>query len=741
MVIKTKDMVSTYSNDRDKRRILNRYKKLLTSVEAKLNDKAKEEVRLAFEIAVEAHKERRRESGDPFIFHPLSVATIVSSEIGLTRRSVISSLLHEAYRSNYISYDEVEKKFGQPVANVLEGLKKIAGLGNNDNKIQSDNFRNLLLSISDDVRVILIKIADRLDLMRNMNYISAEKQVRKSLETFYLYAPLAHRLGLYNIKSELEDLAMKYTEPAQYKAIIKKLKASKADRDLFISNFIAPIEEKLKTTDLKYEIKSRTKSVFSIWKKMQKQNVPFEEVYDLFAIRIILFSEPEKEKAECWNTYSIITDKYQPNPKRMRDWISVPKTNGYESLHTTVVGPQGKWVEVQIRTNRMNEVAEKGFAAHWKYKGIKEEATLDSWLLKIRDVLETADQSDDIIDSFKLNLYNKEIFVFTPTGDLKKFPKGATVLDFAYDIHSNVGDTCVGGIINNTKNVTIKQELENGDVIQITTNKKQHPTIDWLANVKTSKAKSRIKQYLREEKVQDAKNGKEILERRLKNWKIPFSDNVLFELTKHYKFKNTLDFLSAIAKDEIPLLTIKSLLLKTNDDQSSASNSVVDKGVSSHVSSSSSSSEFLEIDNNISNLDYKLSSCCTPVMGDDIFGFVSIGEGIKIHRNDCPNAKNLIENYPYRIVKAVWKENAANTSFITTVKVVGDDKAGIMNSVTDIISKDPKVKLRAFFIDSDKDEFVGRVQIQVANIKHLEYIIRKIASLKGVSKVSRINQL
>jgi len=732
-------MNSLYSDDREKRRIINRYKKLLIASEGKLNDKAKEEVRKAFEIAVRAHKDRRRESGDPFIFHPLSVATIVASEIGLGRRSIIASLLHEAYRSGEVSKEQVLELFGEPVANVLEGLKKIAQLGNNDNKVQADNFRNLLLSISGDVRVILIKIADRLDLMRSMNYITQEKQTRKSLETFYLYAPLAHRLGLYNIKSELEDLSMKYTETEQYKFIIKKLKASKAERDSFINNFIAPIEEKLNSTNLKFEIKSRTKSVYSIWKKMQNQNVPFEQVYDLFAIRIILHSEPANEKAECWNVYSVITDKYQPNPKRLRDWISVPKTNGYESLHTTVVGPDGKWVEVQIRTNRMDEVAEKGFAAHWKYKGIKEEVTLDDWLMKIRDVLETPEQSDDIIDSFKLNLYNKEIFVFTPTGDLKKFPKGSTLLDFAYDIHSVVGDNCVGGKINNSKNVTIKHELENGDVIQVTTNKKQHPTIDWLNFVKTSKAKSRIKQYLKEEKVQDAKNGKEILTRRLKNWKITFSDNVLFELTKHYKFKSSLDFLSAIAKDEIPLLTIKTLLTKADDEKTAAAESnEEEKTTSLHESLTASSTDYLQIDNNLANIDYKLSICCSPVMGDNIFGFVTIGEGIKIRRYDCPNAKNMLENYPYRVVKAIWKTSSTNTSFATTIKIIGDNNAGIMNHVTDIISKDSKVKLKAFFIDSDQTEFVGRVQIQVANTKHLDFIIRKIAGIKGVDKVSRV---
>lgn len=733
-------MASVYSEEREKRRIKKRYKELLLSIGDRVDADGKEQIREAFELAVEAHKDRRRESGDPFIFHLISVAQIVVGEIGLGRRSIIAALLHEAVRGKQISLDMIQQKFGKSVSDLLTGLVKIAELGNNDNKIQADNFRNLLLSLSDDVRVILIKIADRLDLMRSMSYIDAEKQVRKSLETFYLYAPLAHRLGLYNIKSEMEDLSMKYTEPDAYKMIIKKLSDTKAKRDKFIKQFIEPIKVQLKKQDYKFEIKGRTKSIYSIWKKMQKQNVPFEEVYDLFAIRIILFSDLEKEKSECWNTYSMITDKYQPNPKRMRDWISVPKTNGYESLHTTVVGPDGRWVEVQIRTDRMNEVAEKGFAAHWKYKGIKSEQSLDDWLLKIRDILETPEQSENVIDSFKMNLYNKEVFVFTPNGDLKKFPHGSCLLDFAYDIHSDLGDTCIGGKING-KNITIKYVLQNGDIISVNTSKKQFPKPDWLGFVKTTKAKARVKQYLKEVKLKDADDGKEMLVRRLKNWKVPMSDKLFFDMIKAFKYKNALDFYSDIAKEKISLQDVKTYInsLTPKDDKVVKAEVVENHVVQPQSTTTSTSSDFLEIDNKLVNVDYKFARCCNPVMGDRVFGFITIGDGIKIHRDDCPNALQLKKSYPYRIVEVKWKDTDEQTSFLVNVKILGSG-SGIMSSVTDIITKDPKVSMRAFFIDSDTvGEFAGRIQINVSDLKHLDYILRKILSVKGVIKASRMN--
>jgi len=543
-------------------KIINFYRGLLRAARGLISKDDQKQIRKAFKLAVDLNADIRRESGQLNIFHLVNVARVCVEEMGLGSSSIISALLHETIKREQLTLPEIENQFGTQVATIVDGLTKISEIDPQNPKKQAENFRELLLTISKDVRVILIKISERLETMRSLNYMPKEYQLKHSWETFYLYAPLAHRLGLYRIKSEMEDLAMKFTNSEEYKTIIKKLKNTTAKRNKYIKEFITPIQEELKIKALDFDIKGRTKSVYSIWKKMQKQNVEFEEVYDLFAIRIILNSPPETEKSDCWQVYSIITDKYTPNPERLRDWISVPKNNGYESLHTTVVGPEGRFVEVQIRTARMDMIAENGLAAHWKYKGIKQEQNIDEWLTRVREIIETSDSSsENVVDQFKANLYTKEIFVFTPKGDLRKLPKGATVLDFAFDIHSDVGCQCVGAKVN-SKNATIRQILSNGDVVEVITSKNQKPKDDWLNVVTTSKAKGKIKQSLREEKDKEILLGKEILYRRFKNWKITDNDGAIQIIQRHLKIKSQPDLFSLIAREKFDLAGMKSIILQ-----------------------------------------------------------------------------------------------------------------------------------------------------------------------------------
>ncbi len=726
--------------DRERKKIIDKYRELLKLSEDFTKKKELELIRKAFDLALEAFDEKRTPSGVPIIFDIIDVAIIVEGQIGLGVRSVIASLLYQVVIEKKITLTEIEKEFDPTIRLIVDGLVKISDINTKTNSSQAENFRQMLLTLAEDVRVILIKLAILLQEMRSLTCMTEDYQIKTSLETFSLYAPLAHRLGLYNIKSELENLSMKYTERDQYKEIIKKLKNSTAKRERFIKKFITPIEKELKEHGFKYEIKGRPKSVYSIWQKMKKQGVEFEEVFDIFAIRIILDSKPKQEKADCWRVYSIVTDFYQPNPKRLRDWISIPKSNGYESLHTTVVGPESKWVEVQIRTQRMDEVAEKGYAAHWRYKGVKAEKGIDKWMQKVRDVIETNGvANDDSIDDLKLNLYNKEVFVFTPTGDLKKLPAGSTVLDFAYDIHSDVGNQCVGATINN-KNVTIKQQLQNGDQVSIITSKTQKPKTDWLSFVVTSKAKTKIKSTLREEKYKEAEAGKDLLKRRLKNWKIKFDDQLIDKILKHFKLKFPVDLYYGLAVESIDIADIKEFITRENDPEKvQTAQAIEDIHLEEKDSDKSYSSDFLIIDDNIENVDYKLAKCCNPIFGDSIFGFVTVSEGIKIHRTNCPNARQLIEKYNYRIIKAQWTKSAAKQSFQATIKVTGVDELGMLSKISDIISKDLKVSMRSITMDSNDGIFEGRLKILVEGSKHLNNLIAKLKKEKNILKVNRID--
>lgn len=723
--------------ERERKRIIAKYRELLKLSESFIKKKELELIRKTFDLVLNAYEEKRSVSGSPYIIDALDVAILVVEQIGLGTRSVVATLLFQAVIDKKISLQEIENEFDKPITLIVDGLVKISDLNTKTSSTQAENFRQMLLTLAEDVRVILIKLAILLQDMRGLNYMPEEYQIKTSLETFTLYAPLAHRLGLYNIKSELENLALKYTEKEAYKDIIKKLKNTTAKRERFIKKFLGPIEKELSDQGFDYEIKGRPKSVFSIWQKMKKQGVEFEEVYDIFAIRIILNSKPSKEKSDCWRTYSVVTDFYQPNPKRLRDWISIPKTNGYESLHTTVVGPEGKWVEVQIRTKRMDEVAEKGYAAHWRYKGVKAEQGIDQWMQKVRDVLESNNsENGENIDDLKLNLYNKEVFVFTPTGDLKKLPAGSTVLDFAYDIHTDVGNSCVGARINH-KNVTIKQALQNGDQIEIYTSKAQKPKIDWLNFVVTSKAISKIKSTLKEEKFKEAEEGKETLKRRLKNWKIKFDDHLINDLLKHYKLKVPVDLYYSLATDKIDIAEIKEIL--TSKKVEAKPNEIEGKQDTKETAdNSNSSTDCLIIDNIIKDVDYKLAKCCNPIFGDSVFGFVTVSEGIKIHRTNCPNARQLVDRYNYRIIKAQWTKAAAMRSFQVVIKVVGIDEVGMLSKISDIISKDLKVSMRSITMDSNDGMFEGKIKISIDSTKHLDMLMAKLKKEKSILKVNRL---
>lgn len=726
------------NSQKEKNKIINRYRGLLRASKDLVSKEEIKQIRKAFKIVADLNNEKRRESGDPYIIHLVDVARICVEDMGLGSSSIISALLHETINNKQLTLKEIEKQFGSTVAVIVDGFTKISNYDPKDPNTQAENFRHLLLSLSKDVRVILIKLADRLEIMRSLSYTPKEFQLKKSWETFYLYAPLAHRLGLYRIKSEMEDLSMKYTNAEEYKSIIKKLKNTTTKRNKFIKEFITPIEDELKAKGFDFDIKGRTKSTFSIWKKMQKQDVDFEEVYDLFAIRIILNSPLDKEKSDCWQVYSIITDKYTPNPERLRDWISVPKSNGYESLHTTVVGPDGKFVEVQIRTSRMDAIAENGLAAHWKYKGVKQEQNLDAWLTRVREIIESPESTtEEFVDNFKANLYSKEIFVFTPKGDLRKLPAGATVLDFAFDVHSNVGCQCIGAKVNNA-NVSIRQILKNGDVVEVITSKNQKPKNDWLNFVITSKAKGKIKQSLREEKNKEILYGKEILYRRLKNWKITDNDEAIKTIQKHLKIKSQSDLFVLIANEKFDLSNLKSVVQPEKKTTPIAEEKAPEIDKKTETKSTSTGFDFLVIDEKLVDIDYKLAKCCNPIYGDNIFGFVTISEGIKIHRTNCPNAPQLHLRWGYRIVKAKWKESKAAGSFQTTIKITGFDELGIVNRISEVISNDLKVNMRSISINSSKGLFEGRIQVFVPDIKNLDMLLYKLNKIKGVQKAVRM---
>jgi GTP diphosphokinase / guanosine-3',5'-bis(diphosphate) 3'-diphosphatase len=726
--------------DRIKKDIINKYRGLLRACRKCNSNEDNARIKKAFNLALKAHLHRKRDSGDPYIYHPISVARIAVEEIGLGTTSVIAALLHETVKEGQNSFGEIEKDFGKPVRVIVEGLTKISGLTAMNASIQAENFRKLLLTLSTDVRVILLKIADRVENMRNLEFASSERQIKSASETFYLYAPLAHRLGLYNLKSEMEDMSMRYTNPEVYQDIQVKLKNTTTARNRFIREFTEPIKNELTLNNFNFEIRGRTKSVFSIWNKMKKQQADFGEIYDIFAIRIILDSELNNEKSDCWRVYSIVTDFYQPNTNRMRDWISVPKSNGYESLHTTVVGPGGKFVEVQIRTRRMNEIAEKGLAAHWKYKGEGEENSLGDWLVHIREMLEHPEPNAlEFVDNFKLNLYSEEVFVFTPNGDLKRFPAGATVLDFAFDIHTDIGSRCVGARVNG-QNVPIKQVLQNGDQVSILTSRNQTPKIDWLNWVVTSKARTKIKQSLKEARQVDSDNGRELLNRRLKNWKIELPDKIKTRLLKHYKVKTTFDFYYLIGSGRIDPSDVKDTILYI-EQREKATGGIPGLALIQDAPDvpPEKQSDILIIDKSLNNIDYKFAPCCNPVFGDPVFGFVSVSGGIKIHRMSCTNAPSMLSRYDYRIVKAQWTNNAESTSFQVMIKLNGIEEVGIVNKISDVVSKELKMTLRSISIDTFDGMFEGVIRVVVKNKAQIDLLIHKLTRVKAILKATRLD--
>lgn len=724
----------------EKKEILKRYRALLRASKSTLQKGDKKEIRKAFEMALESHKDMRRKSGEPYIYHPIAVAQIAAEEIGLGTTSIVCSLLHDVVEDTEISLEDIEREFGKKAAKIIDGLTKISAVFDYNSSLQAENFRKMLLTLADDVRVILIKLADRLHNMRTMDFMPRQKQLKIASETIYLYAPLAHRLGLYAIKSELEDLAMKYLEPDTYKYIANQLNEKKAERNLFIKTFVEPMNDLLAEQGLAANIYGRPKSIHSIWNKMKKKNIPFEEVYDLFAIRIILDSAPEREKADCWKAYSIVTDLYRPNPDRLRDWVSSPKGNGYESLHTTVMGPKGQWVEVQIRTQRMNEIAEKGFAAHWKYKESSNDNGLDQWILKVREMLNNPEANAlDFLDDFKMNLFSDEIFIFTPKGSLLQLPLGATALDFAFEIHTDVGAKCIGAKVNH-KLVPLSHKLSNGDQVEIITSSKQSPKEDWLNIVVTAKAKSKIKSSLKEEKRKIAEDGKEILERKLKSLKITYNTDNINKLTYFFKLQSNQDLFIAIATGKIELKDLREYLNSEKEIENRGNDFKNDgKNIEALLSKvKGPESDILLIGEDLQKIDYTLAACCNPIPGDDVFGFVTVSEGIKIHRTNCPNAAQLMANYGYRIVKAKWNGQQELT-FLTGLHIIGIDDVGLINNITKVISNDFKVNMRSITVDTNDGIFDGSIKIFVNDKEHLDNLIKNLLEVNGVTGVTRFD--
>lgn len=687
---------------------------------------------------VEGHIQRDIFGLNP-ILQALRTAQIAVDEIGLKRDGVLATMLFTLVLNGHLTLEDTETKFGTSVAHIIHGLVKIHNLYKKNPIIESENFRNLLISFSEDMRVILIMIADRVNLMRQIRDTEAkEAQKEVSEEASYLYAPLAHKLGLYKLKSELEDLSLKYLEHDAYYMIKNSLNATKTSRDAYIKRFIGPIEEQLKNAGLKFHMKGRTKSIHSIWQKMKKQKCKFEGIYDLFAIRIILDSPLEKEKMQCWQVYSIITDMYQPNPKRLRDWLSVPKSNGYESLHITVLGPENKWVEVQIRTERMDEIAEHGLAAHWRYKGIKSESSIDEWLANIRSALENNDDLQ-LMDQFKMDLYEDEVYVFTPKGDLLKFPKGATILDFAYYIHSNIGNTCTGGKING-KAVSFREKLHSGDTVEILTQSNQKPKRDWLNIVKSSKAKAKIRLALKETQAKDGLYAKELLERRFKNKKIEIEESLMSHIIKKLGYKETSDFYKDIADEKLDANTVIERYIEVRDHDSGTRQAESAENFeykNPNEKFAYKEDDVLVIDRNLKGIDYKLAQCCHPIYGDDVFGFVTVSGGITIHRNTCPNAPELRKRFGYRIVKAKWS-GKGSSQYAITLRIIGNDDIGIVSNITNIISKEDKLTMRSINIDSHDGLFSGNVVLMIEDNSKLNQLIKKLKTVKGVKQIIRI---
>ena len=724
----------------ENKQIVNQYKKLLRHAKPVLKKGDSKFIRKAFNVALEAHSGVRRKSGELYIFHPIAVAQIAVEEIGLGTTAIVAALMHDLVEDTYWSVEDVEREFNPKVAQIIDGLTKISGVFDYGTSEQAENFRKMLLTLSDDVRVILIKLADRLHNMRTMDSMPRQKQLKIASETSFIYAPLAHRLGLYSIKSELEDLAFKYLDADNYNTIATKLEKSTAVRERFIRKFLVPVKKSLNELNYPFSIKGRTKSIYSIFSKMKSQQIPFEEVFDIFAIRIILDVPFEDEKMACWKVYSIVTDFYQPNPDRLRDWVSTPKANGYESLHTTVMSPTGKWVEVQIRTKRMDDIAEKGYAAHWKYKDQvtnNSEARLDAWINQVRNLLENHDSDAfDFIDEFKHNLFNHEIFVFTPQGDLKVLPKGAVALDYAFEIHTDIGSSCIGAKVNN-KLMPITYELKNGDQVEILTSSKQKVNRDWLRHVVTSKAKSKIKSSLKEQHKRIADEGKEIVNRKLKQLKIKNTQEAIHPILKYFSIKDIDELYYRVGAGLIQAKEIKGyrtnelkpLTSKVSDAKSFENEVKKIRGVDT---------DMLLIGEDMDKIEYSLATCCSPISGDDVFGFVTVNEGIKIHRTNCPNAKELMSNYGYRILKAKWT-SLQEIAFLAGILITGTDRVGLVSDITMIISKDLKVNMRTITIDSNDGIFEGKIHLFVNDAQHLDDLMDKLRQVNEVIKVQRFD--
>lgn len=730
--------------EQEKKIILREYRGLLRALKQRIKKGDRKTIRRAFEIAVDGHKDMRRKSGEPYILHPIAVARIVVEEIGLGVTSACCALMHDVVEDTEYTLEDIEQEFGNTYSKIIDGLTKISNVVDTkaSASMQAENFRKILLTLADDPRVILIKLADRLHNMRTLTSMSREKQLKIASETTYIFTPLAHRLGLYEIKTELEDLALKYTQPDVYLDIVRQLKETKKNRSKYINEFIKPIKEALTKQGLKFEMYGRPKSIHSISNKMRTKQVSFNEVYDLFAIRIILDSEKEQEKADCWRAYSVITNIYQPSPERLRDWLSMPKGNGYEALHTTVMGPGGRWVEVQVRTKRMNEIAEKGLAAHWKYKeGAQSESKLDSWLKHIGEVLSSEDSDTiDFIQDIKLDLFTEEIYVYTPKGDMRVLPKGATALDLAFDVHSELGARCIGAKVN-YRLTPISQELKSGDQVEIITSSKQRPSEDWLNFVITAKAKSRIKYYLREEKRKIAEDGKEILHRKLNNIGAASSQQNIQELCQHFKLPSPLDLYYRIAVGSIDLKVLKTFTLSGDRILPPAKEVKVEKPItaSEHEReiATGKGAELIIFGESSDKILYKLAQCCQPIPGDDVFGFVTTGEGLKIHRTDCPNAAQLMANYAHRIVKTKWAKNK-EISFLTGIKLTGLDDVGIIQGITNVITGELKMNMRSISIDSTDGVFHGTIMVFVHDREELDVLCQKLEAIQGITKVERI---
>ena len=733
-------MMTEAAIDKENKQIARQYKELLRISYQTLSEDDKKLIRKAFDTAVDAHKDQRRKSGEAYIFHPIAVAKIVASEIGLDAACIAAALLHDVVEDTEYSLEDIEKMFGKTVAKIVDGLTKISHLKKDkDVSLQAENFRKMLLTLNDDVRVIIIKIADRLHNMQTMDAMRADKQEKIASETLYIYAPLAHRIGLYNIKNELEDLGLKYTEPEVYNDILTKIRESKEEQDRYIAEFTRTIQQSLDQEGIEYEIKGRPKSIYSIRRKMKNQNVSFDEVYDKFAVRIIYKTNPANEKFLAWKIYSVVTDHFRPNPTRLRDWISSPKSTGYEALHITVMGPKGRWVEVQIRSERMNEIAEKGYAAHYRYKQGDEEDGLDEWVRRLQEALESPEgNAVDFVEQFKLNLYSKEIFVFTPQGDLKSLPKGATPLDFAFSIHTEIGYHTRGARVNG-KLVPLSHELNSGDQVEVITSEKARPNSNWLDYATTARARAKIKSSLKEEKKGIAEEGKVILTRKLRAQKIPFNEKTVNELVVFFKLKTSQDLFYRVGMGIIDNIKLKEYAASRSNALVSFFKSKIKKAPKvDDIDRDEITVKYDQLvfgkDEDV--LDYKLANCCNPIPGDSVFGFVTVSEGIKVHKKDCPNAIQLQSNFAYRIIQAKWKDSSQE-EFKAVIKLQGLDNLGLVNDVTKEISNNMNVNIRNINFDSTGGVFTGKITVIVKNNSILKKLMDHLKKINGIDKVSR----